>query len=265
MSNAAVLYDNLADAAVVTASSWIASAPPALLKNAHVARRWCGRNGTNEYLLVDFGGLVTFDTIAAFGLQAVIGDSQINMPATAISQIRASTVDSSGIAGDAYNSGVAAGRISNKFACLVQALATPVIARYVRIDLTEVSALALLAGRLVIGKRNRFGINFEYGWNAGYEDLSRSVVSAGGQTFIEVDDTIRTLTLNFGFMSEADRYGFVEDMNRLNGTKKDVLFLIDPDSDDLARDSIWGLKERSAVTQPMFEVFAMPVTIRERR
>lgn len=263
---AAILYDNLADTATVTASSWVAAAPPATLQNEHVSRRWKGRLGASEYVLVDLGAATAIDTIALLGCQAIVGDTQANMTAAATTRVRVSTADAMGLAGDAYDSGLAAGRVRAAYGALVVHRPAPVTGRYVRIDLAQASAEAILAGRLVIGLRSAFAVNFGYGWSYGYADLSRTKKSAGGQTYIERDDRYRVLNLNFEFVDPAERYGFVDEIDRINGLSRDILFVIDPASSEPDRDTLWGLMtDLSPPTEPYLNLFSKSYRIEERR
>jgi hypothetical protein len=265
MANASILFENKADAVSVTASSWIAAAPPSMLQNAHVSRRWKGRNGDTEFILT---GLISgFDTVALFGLQGVFGDDvQRNLSSAAVSRVRVSSADSTGLSGDLYDSDdLPVFAIDDAYGALIHLLDAP-ISGYVRIDLSEAGAVALLAGRLVVGLRSTVGVNFQYGWSYGYVDLSRISKSAGGQTFVDLDDRIRTLNVTFGELSPAERNGFVARMDRINGSSRDVLFIIDGESSDLARDCIWGLlTSPNQPTQPFLDAFAKTIEISERR
>ncbi len=263
MANAAILYDNLADAGTVTASSWIAAAPPATLQSHHVSRRWKGRNGDSEYVLT--GLLASFDTIRLGGIQGVIGDDQINLTSAAVSRVRVSSADATGVAGDIYDSGSAAGELSARFGTLTKLLPS-VVSGYVRIDVSEAGASAILGGRLIVGRRNNFGINFDWNWTSGYGDLSRVAQSAGGLDFVDLDDTYRVLNVTFSNLSESERRGFVDSIDRLNGIKKDVLFIVDTASADIEADSIWGrVQDMNPPTQAWIDRFGKSYTIKERR
>lgn len=263
---AAILYDNLADAATLDASSWIAAAPPATLQSPHVSRRWKGRNGDSETLSADLLAEVSLDTLTLLGCQYVDADDiQANMTASAITRIRVSSQTGGPFAGDVYDSGSAAGRIDAAYGALVTHLASPVSGRYVDFNLSQSGANALLAGRMVIGLREAFTINFGYGWSYGYGDLSRLKKSAGGQTFVDRDDRYRILNLTFDALDADDRYGFVEEADRLNGISRDVLFVLDPDSATPDRDTIWGLmQDLSPPAQPNLAFFSKSYRIEER-
>ncbi len=74
----AILYENIADTAVITASSWIAAAPPSTLQNPHVTRRWKGTSGATEYILASWSAPQSIDTIALLGL-ATIDDGVLDL------------------------------------------------------------------------------------------------------------------------------------------------------------------------------------------
>lgn len=269
MANAALLYENLADDGTVSASSALSSAPATRLQNVHVRRRWKGRLGDSEWVLLDLGASTLVDTICLFGLAGIFDGTERNLSELAIRRVRLSLTDPTGEAGEVYDSddndsGV--GFIKEAYAAMVELLDTPVSARYVLVDLSEVTAEAIMAGRLVVGLRDQFIYNFFANWSFGYVDLSRRKKSAGGQTFVERDERYRVLTLDFGAIDEDDRYGFIHEMDRINGMSRDILFIIDPESDDITRDTIWGLPpELSRVTQPyMDDIFAKSLSIEER-
>lgn len=262
-----ILYLNLADAGTMSASSWIAAAPPIILQNQHVARRWRGRLGDTEWVLVDLLASQSIDTVALVGmtwLDVNLDEQPVNSNAT--TRIRISSIDATGAAGDVYDSGLIAGQVDAAYMQLVKLLPAPVSGRYVRIDISQASAQALQAGRFVVGLREDFLWNFSYGWSFGFADLSRRRKSAGGQTFVERDDRFRMLNLNFDVVDPIDRYGFVHEIDRLNGHSQDVLFIINPNSASINRDTIWGLmQELSMPTQPNLDIFSKSYSIEERR
>jgi hypothetical protein len=264
MANPALLYENKADPALVTASSWAASAPPSRLQNHHVRRRWLGRNGDTEQIVVDFGAPTSIDTVSMHGLAGFFsGGAQRNLSEACVRRVRASAVAAD--AGELYDSTAAAGFIKSAYAQLVELLPAPVNARYVTIDLSEAGAEALLGGRVVAGLRNPFKYTFSWDWAEGYADLSRRKKAAGGQLFIERDDRYRILEMQFDWVSEADRRGFLNEMDRINGMSRDILFIIDPASTDLTRDTIWGVPpDLTRFRQRQLGLFSKSLTIEER-
>jgi hypothetical protein len=260
---AAIVYENLADAAEVSASSWIAAAPPERLQNHHTTRRWKGRNGDTEFITAAFAAAQQVDFVALLRCAGVFDGEQRALSAAAFSRVRiASGTDP--LLGDLFDNTSAAGRISEDYGALIALMPTPVSARSLRIDLSEAGAAALLAGRLVVGLRSTFALNFSYGWSFGYADLSRKRKSAAGLTYVEHDDRYRVLNLTFD-MEEADRYNIVHEVDRLNGWSRDLMMVIDHESSNLARDCVWGLaNDLSPPTQPNPIFFSKQFSIEER-
>lgn len=245
---AAVLFDNLVDRAIVSASTSETLARANRVQNEHVARRWRSLTG-EDYLVVDFGTPVSIDTVSALGLSATTA------------RLRLSTSDHG--AGDLYDSGADA--VSQGFRQAVWLLPAPVMARFLRIDFVNAGASYVEAGRIVAGVRAAYEINFSYGWGFSYADLSRKTRTRGGQTQVNRDSRYRVLEVAFELIGKADRHGFVDTIDRVNGLSLDVLFIADPDSDDLARDTVWGLiSETTPVVQPYFDRFSKNYRIEER-
>lgn len=260
IANAARIgWNNLADAGAISASSFVMLTPPTILQNPHVARKWRGVAGAAEYLIIDLGSVVSIDCVALMG---------VNLTPVGLTRIRASTGDSSGLDGSAYDSdpaGASAGRVNPRYPSLVELLPVAVLARFVRIDLEQPGAAFIEAGRLFIGLTEQFKINFGYGWNRGWNDRSRITESRGGQSYVDRDNAYRTLDMTFGFVDAAQRYGLIEDIDQLNGKHTDVLMITDPTSAQLGRDSIWGLnQEVTPVSQPFHETYSKTFRIKER-
>jgi hypothetical protein len=92
------------------------------------------------------------------------------------------------------------------------------------------------------------------------------VTSSGGQTLIFVDNVYRQLVLNFDFVTSDQRYGLIEIIDRVNGQHVNLLCIIDTESGNLPRDSIWGLVSSLApVTTPdVIDIFGKQISINER-
>lgn len=244
MANACFAYTNRADSATISGSSQAVDAPLLRLKNKHVARHWVGKNGTTEYITVDLGSSIAWDTLALLGT---------NLGATATTRVRASNSDSSGQAGEIYDSGSAAGRIDADYGALIILRTSSTASRYVRIDLSQGGLTRIEAGRLFIGLRTQVSINFSPSWSREWSDPTRKTEGVGGQTFDDVLDTYRVVDVTFGFLTEAERNGFVETMDRDLGVHGDFLFIEDPDSTNLGRDSVWGFRDGQSA--PVVEPF----------
>lgn len=253
---AAVVYRNLADAAVVTASSSAGLMPPKRLLDPHIARTWRGGGNSSEWLLADLGSAVAIDTVALVGL---------NLTAAGSTRVRISSADSSGLAGDVYDSKMMTGKVDPAYGYFVQLLIQPVFGRYVRIDLSDTIPY-IEAGRIIVGKRAIFETNFSVGWSRGYTDLSRRTTSRGGQIYINRGAQFRTVEVSFDWLNGQERHGFVEEIDRECGMHTDVLFIADQTSDNLGRDSIWGLlDDLEGVVQPYsLDIFRKQYRIGER-
>lgn len=258
-SNIAMAWDNLADAGTMTASDWITFAPPSRLQNKHVARRWRA-NATTAYIVCDLGGSESIDTIALMGLS---GTSSPTL------RFRVSTADSSGASGDAYDSGSLVGIWDTNYLPVGKALASPVSGRYVRIDISDTGIDYIEAGRLFVGVREEFAINFQPGWERQWNDPSLRTVGRSGLSFDDLRDPYRTLNLTMDFVADSDRWDLMEAIDIALGSHGDMLVMVDPDSATLGRDSIWGYMETmSPVIEPVIvssgPVFRKQYQIRER-
>lgn len=259
-SNAAIAYLNLADEGIITASSSTSLSPPSILQNPHVVRKWRAV-GNNEALVVDLGSQHSIDTVALMG---------VNLTAAGTSRLRVSTADTSGQDGNAYNGASAAGRVDPKYGRLILMAPAPVTGRYVRVDIADTSLSYVEAGRLFVGLRNQFRCNYSSGWSKLWQDRSRRVQSRGGQTYVDPDNMVSEIQVAFNWISESERYTFVDDLDRLNGGHTDVLLMLNPTSSNLGRDSIWGLPSETSpvVHVPGFDgneqIFSKTYKITER-
>ncbi len=262
MANAAFAFNNLADAATITGSSAAVLAPFTRLQNKHVMRKWVGKNGTTEYITVDLGTSLAWDTLALFGL---------NFNSSGVTRVRASNVDASGQSGEVYDSGSAASRVDGNYKSLIILRGTSTASRYTRIDLSQSGVASVKAGRLLISMRTPVGINFSTNWSRGWTDATRRTDGVSGQVFDDVLDTYRTVEATFQALSLAEKNGFVETIGRDLGSHGDFLFIEDPDSDNLGRDCLWGFVDEatSAVTGQNFYVdgdlgFSVTYRLRQR-
>ncbi len=251
MANAAVVYRNLADAATVTGSTQVPLMPATNVQQEHISRKWRSISA-DDYLLIDFGESTSIDTVWIGGLT------------TTKVQLRASNSDATGETGEIYDSTLVAADQNHLQKTWV--LGSAVSARYWRIDLEHDDLDYVEAGRVVMGVRSVYQYNYAFGFEVGYSDPSIRTQSAGGQTHVTPKRSYRHASPTFEWVSKADRDGFVEAIDRDNGLKTDVLFLLDPESAHLERDTIWGLmSELTAISQPFFDIWSKQYRIEERR
>lgn len=234
MANAAICGENFADAGGRVAGPQTLTMPVANLLDPHVERRW--RAPTNDsHFVCDLLSSKALDLIVVRGLTA---------GANATVRVRVSTVDASGAVGDAFDSGAIADgdrSFDRRYGAAVLALNEVVIGRYVRVDLADPDASFVEAGRLFVGQMTAFTYNMAYGWSIGWVDRSAKQVTRGGQTLIWPDNKYRVLELPLKWVSAEQRYGVVETIDMRNGSHDDVVIVIDPASDNLARDTVLGL------------------------
>lgn len=234
MANAAIAGTNLADAGAISPSSEVFTMPASNLLDEHVGRRW--RAETNSgYIVLDLLASTSVDTIRLSGL---------TVSADATVRVRLSSADSSGAAGDVEDSGTLASgsdQLDADYGTFCYLLASPESCRYVRIDIVDTGADYVEAGRLFVGARTEFTYNFAPGATVGWVDRSKRQEARGGQTLIWNDNAYRQVEVSLEWVTEAQRYGIVETLDRVNGQNTDVLLIVDTDSDNLARDTILGL------------------------
>lgn len=250
MSAACIAYNNLADTATVTASTQALLMPASNLQNPHVARKWRSLLPTASVVFT-LSAAASIDSFGIFGINAET------------IRIRVSAVDSTGAAGEIYDSGTHA--VDAAYNSFIGLKTTPASARYVLIELTTTSADYVEAGRIFIGARTQFAISFGWSWERARVDRSIRAKTRGGQTQVNPDTLYRTLNVTFGFASDAEANGIIETIDRVNGLQTDVLFIIDPTSTNLPRDSYWGLiMENSPVVNSSFGINSKQYKIEER-
>jgi len=254
---AAIAYLNRSDDGAIRASSAAALMPPEKLQNPHVARKWRGLLGSSEYLTIDLETPQSIDTVALMGL---------NLTAGGTTRLRVSATDSTATGSLLYDSSAVVGAVNPAYGYFIGLLPAPVTGRYVRIDLTDDELSYIEAGRLFVGPRTQFTRNFAPGVRWDRVDLSRKTKGRGGQTFIDRGNSYRTLDVTFEALTRGERYGVVEDIDRLAGERSDVLFLSDPTSDNLGADSIWGLLNgmRPTVQPYRVDIYSKSYGLEER-
>lgn len=249
-ANAFIAYTNLADSAVQTASSAALLLPVSNIKVPHVARKWRGNDGATDTVFLDYGSAVTIDTIAVVGITG----TQI--------RVALSNADPTANMGEVYDSGTLA--VDQRYLQSIFPLVSPVSARYMRIDLTATGSFVEI-GRVFTGVRTVFAYNYVAGWQRTWVDPSTRTKTLSGQMQIFQRPSYRTYDVSFDFLKEADRDGFIEDIDSVNALKTDVLFVQNPASSNLARDSIWGLMTTlTPVVQPYTGIFTKEYQIEER-
>lgn len=232
MGSLAVAHTNLIDDATLTASDSSLLLPVTRLQDPHVKRRWRSTTLTPWVLTTLIG---PFNLVVLKGL-TVSEDCTL--------RVRISSADSTGATGDSFDETFEHGdpEFDVDYGALVVLLPSS-LTGYLRIDFDENDSgrTYVQAGRLGAYVRHQFSFNFTPGASLGWNDPSIAVTTVGGQTITRRKDKFRTFNASLDWVTESDRNGFVETMDRVNGRTEEVVFIIDPDSDNLARDTILGL------------------------
>ncbi|MEM7173285.1 MAG: hypothetical protein AAF530_24190 [Pseudomonadota bacterium] len=260
MANAFIGAPNLFDFADgVTAGSQVPTLPVQHLVDPRVVKPWRSDVGvTATHLVADNGSPKTLRAMALLGT---------NLTGAATFQVRISSSDETGVTGDIYDSGtIAAGQVDPAYGAFVHALPTEVTGRYVRLDMSDPSLSYLQAGRWFFGATFQPGINIQFGLKRDQLDPSRLTESLDGQVFIDRREKRRAWRINFDFLTEQEALTGLSEIDRLVSITEDVLFVLDPESDNLGRDSIWGLlSQPSGLTHSNQDTFQQSYTITERK
>lgn len=240
MGKAAIAGTNLVRN--VSATSQELFLPASNLLTPHVEERWRGKSSSDAFVC-DLGGLVLLDTIAVRGVTA---------GPNAIVRIRVGSADTSGVAGDLYDSSNGpAASFDGHYDAIVALLPAAVSGRYVRVDISDPDAAFVEAGLVFVCRRTEFKYNFAYGWQLQWVDRSTVQDSRGGQTLTWRSNRYRRLQFELRWVSVVQRHGIIEQVDRDNGIRDSVLVLLDTESSNLARDTIIGtVTNVSPVVQP---------------
>jgi hypothetical protein len=259
MGSAALVIDNNADNGTVGASSQALTMPASNLLTPHPSERWRSV-GNSSFFVLDKGAAIVADTVMVCGLTC---------GPNATVRLRLSSIDASGLAGDVVDTGIVANGSPNfdvEYGMFVYLLETPAAWRYLRFSIGDDDGTFVEAGCVLDGLREEFDFNFVPGGSFAHVDRSRVSPTASGMTLVLDDNTFRRIDLTFDSVSTEQRYGVIERLDRVKGKKRNVLLLTDTESDDLPRDSIFGLvTDQTPITfGPVFEIFGKQLRIDER-
>jgi hypothetical protein len=224
---------------------------------AHLSRKWAAVEGVNSASLVfDMGSSVACGILAALGA---------NLTATATLRLRASDADSTGAAGDKYDSTLINAGAKAGYGAAYHWFAAAT-ARYWRLDLADASVTTLEVGRVFLGPKWTPTYNQSYGWQVTSIDGSKVTESYGGQSFGDVRPQRRLLELSMDWNSEAEMYANAFAMARAAGIVSDVLAVRETAAAGyLSEQSVYGL---CTAAQPLvnanFGIYRQKFSIKER-
>lgn len=225
---------NHADAALITAGAGaVGTLPLSNLQDDDIQALWRSTGSGGDALIVDLGSEVEI------GVAALIN---INMRSADVAHVRISNTDPTGQAGEIYNSGASITGVDPVWRKLVHFIEPSVIGRYMRIGIT-MSQLPVEAGRLVVGPTWSPSRDMSFGRERLWRDFSTRSRSVGGMEFVDVKPRQRGWRAAIRGLTETEARQQVDELNRRRGIGRDVLLCVDKDSDNLGRDTVWGLLE----------------------
>jgi hypothetical protein len=243
----------------LSASGAILLAQPTLLRNPHVGKKWRD-NATATWVGLALVTAAPIDTIMLAGVSGENPNFRVRL--SAVSLGAGELGDSGSISGIPY--------FDPDYGRFIYLLSTPVSAKYIRIDISESGVDYIEAGRWFVGPRDEFDTNMQAPWTRTSVRGSVDVIGVGGQTYTDLRTGYRMINATFEFLTEDEAYGFVEDIALaiVNTGHKDMLWIKDPDSDNLSRDCEWGypsdnlqISQNIYIIPPLYKV---DVAIRQR-
>ena len=147
-------------------------------------------------------------------------------------------------------------------------LASPQIARYLRLDISDStnSDGYLEAGRLIAGPAYQPTINYANGVEIEFVDDSRVTKSRGGQVFVDEVRKYRRITFDLIHLPESEIFQNVFNaIDRVKGVSKDVLVIPQPsDSSTWLTQNIYGrVAEIGAIENTTLSRYSRTMTIEE--
>jgi hypothetical protein len=249
-----LLEDLIANYGTVSAGSQNASTPAGNLKDPQLAFKWRTSAGTNStHILADLGAIRSLDVVALVST---------NLTAAATWRIRLSTTDSSGTSGNAHDSGSRPANADPLYnGTAIYFLPAPANGRYLRVDLTDTSLAFLEAGRLIAGACWRLTYNYRFGWSMAAADDAAVLTTWGGADWRDARPTRRRLRAEL-LMTKAEYQQQGQALMRAVGA--DILFVLDPDSANLSRDSVFGRLAPVELRNPYPARYTAVIDVTER-
>lgn len=232
MARMLMAYRNLADSGAVGADHEVSTLPAAFLQQPHLAQVWRTPAGTTtSAVVVDLGSSATVRVVALFGL---------NLSAAGTARVKLSSINGTGDAGVYDSTLLDPAGVDPAYRALIRVLPQDYSARYVRIDLVDSSLPYLEAGRLFVGPAWLPDYNYARDAERIGDDHSIVETALGGQEWVDTMPFRRGIRLRLPAVSEAERQLHYDAIGRYAGRRNQVLVTIDPDADNLGRESYFG-------------------------
>lgn len=251
-------WRNLADAAVLVASSEVSTLPGANVQQPHLSQQWQTVTGVKAATL-----LLDLQTSMSCAVMALLGT---NLTTASTIRLRGSDSDPTGVTGEKYDSGtITPAGIKSGYGNGYLSF-TAAAARYWLINISDATvADNLEVGRLVLGPKWTPTQSQGFGWSVTPKDPSRVSKSYGGQSFPDVRPQVRVIQFTLEFMTADEMYGNAFAIARENGVVTDVLAINDTASSWLAEQAVWGLAQASEPLENYeLGLFRQRFTIEER-
>lgn len=228
MANGVLGYRDRVAGGTVTVSTEVPTLPGTNLQHVHLSKAWQS-TANSATINVDFGASYTIGAVWLGGT---------NGTATATRRIRISA--NSDMSSPTHDSGSGAAGIDPDFGALVHVLSTPSAGRYMRVELSDAALSYWRAGRLWAGTKIQTTRNFQFGYTKTYVDTSIMARTDAGQIWTDTGVVIREFRVRLPALTDAEINGDIDALLRL-GRSQDILFVMDPGSSNLGRDSIFGV------------------------
>jgi hypothetical protein len=243
-SNIAAAWTNIALTATLTAGSEASGMLVSKLQQEDTKRNWRTGAATSTSIIAVWTTNQSFDTLALLNT---------NLTAAGVVRVRTFATQADAIAATStlYDSNVGSspGQVDPNYKdAIILAPSVQTGFKALRIELADVSAgiTYLEAGFLFIGTRTQFDYNYSYGAGRTRVDPTILKTTKGGQTRPMIRQPFWRWEIPMGWITEAQTTGALEQINLLNGRRLPVLFIMNPASTNLGRDSIFGLIQDSA-------------------
>jgi hypothetical protein len=132
--------------------------------------------------------------------------------------------------------------------------------------MTDPDASYVEIGCILDGLSEAFVYNFVSGSSIQWNHRSRVEKASSGQTLTWPDNKFRSAALSFNLVDGDQRFGLIEQLDMVNGLTGNVLLMTNTDSDNMPRDSIFGLVTEISPNTfgPIFTLFGKQLKIEER-
>ena len=239
-----ISYVNHADVAVLSGLVAVTSLPLSNLKDDDIKKVFRGTASSASGPVVINADLTSIRTI---GCVAFINCNFFTPPCTL--RLRMSPTDPAGLTNLVYDS-LNLTAVTDPLPghnTFVHFIEPQVSARYVRININDIPTPPE-AGRLLIGEIWAPLHDMRAGFEPVWRDFSVRSRSLGGNEFTDVRPRQRGYRFTILALTEDEAQNQVDHLNRTRGIGRDILVCRNKNSDNLGRDTIWGLLEQP-VTQ----------------